>query len=304
MAVARPTESIRATVIVPAYRAWSTLPLVLSALAPQLAAEHEVVLVNSGIGEADARARHERNGAAERWPWLRIIDIDARLSPAAARNLGRTQARGELLAFLDADAVPCADWLAELEQRLGPGVDAVAGCIVNGTPRSAIGTAEYLLTCSESLPRCPRRVRHAPGANLLVRRECFDSAGGFREDMQTGEDTVLTFQIAGQRRLAFAPQACVRHLNRTRLAPFLRNQHRQGEGFVAICRLVRYPHRWVCRGPAIILAGPLRLLALARCIAVNPGLAGTALRSLPQLVLGTAAWVLGARREQARGGSI
>lgn len=56
-------RSVRITVIVPAYRGWSTLPGALDALAPQLTAEHEVVLLQSGAGEASALPEVDRGAA-------------------------------------------------------------------------------------------------------------------------------------------------------------------------------------------------------------------------------------------------
>ncbi len=279
--------AIRITTIIPAYHAWATLPSVLDALAPQIGPGREALLVDSGIELPSAHV-------TDRWPWLRVLTSIERLPPSQARNLGASHASGELLAFLDADATPSYEWLDRLEAALTPQSDAVVGTILNGTPGSRIGTAEYLLTCSETLPGRVRPPRHAPSANLLVRREAFAAAGGFDERLRAGEDTVLTFPIAQRGRLAFAALATVEHRNRVRLAPFLANQRRQGAGFVAICTLTAYPNRWVSRGPALLLAGPLRLLALARVVLRNPSQAGQALRSLPQLVLGTAAWVLGA----------
>jgi glycosyltransferase involved in cell wall biosynthesis len=278
---------VRTTVVIPAYRAWSTLPAVLAALAPQVNRDRDAILVDSS---ADARSTH----LAGRWPWLRVIAIPDRAFPGQARNAGAAQSRSELLAFLDADTVPCSDWLDRLEHALADDVDAVAGGILNGTPDSRVGTAQYLLEFSEGLPRRPRRLRFAPSGNLLVRREWFESVGGFRDTLRAGEDTVLTFPLASQRRVVFAADASVWHLNRTELAPFLANQRVQGAAFVAICRLVPYPNRWVLYGPALILAGPLRLMGLGRCLLYNPSQLTHALRALPQLILGTAAWVIGA----------
>jgi glycosyltransferase involved in cell wall biosynthesis len=277
----------RTTVVVPAYRASATLPPVLDALVPQLGREREAILVQSGVGEQEPGLE-----AAGRWPGVRVLRRPERLTPGQARNLGASHARGELLAFLDADAVPAPDWLDELERALRAEHDAVVGRIENGTPQSRIGTAEYLLGCSESFPRRPRAIRHGPGANLLVRRECFEALGGF-SDLRAGEDTLLTFPLASQRRLAFAAEGAVRHLNRTELRPFLANQRLQGRAFAQLCATVDYPHGWVTRGLGAPLAGPLRLLALARSLAVNPVQARQALRVLPELLLGTAAWALG-----------
>ena len=131
-------HQIRTTVVIPAYHAWSTLPAVLDALAPQLGAEREALLVDSG-------SARDASHFYERWPWLRVIAIPQRLFPGTARNVGAAEARGDLLAFLDADTVPAADWLDRLEEALIGDLDAAAGAILNGTPHSRICTAEYLI---------------------------------------------------------------------------------------------------------------------------------------------------------------
>jgi GT2 family glycosyltransferase len=278
--------SIRTSVVIPAHRAWSTLPAVLDALSPQLGPEREAILVD-GPGDGQAAGGHDR------WPWLRTVALPARTLPGLARNLGAAEATGRLLAFLDADSVPARGWLDRLERRLTDDVDAVAGAVLNGTPRSAVGTADYLLEFSELMPNRTRPLEHAATCNLLVRRSRFEAEGGFPGDLRTGEDTAFTFSIAANGRLAFAPDAVVRHLNRTALAPFMAHQRSLGAGFVHVCRRVPFPHSWVSRGPALLLAGPLRVGALVRRLRDNPGEVRRAIRVAPALMLGLAAWLVG-----------
>lgn len=287
---------IHTSVVIPAYRAWPTLPQVLDALAPQLGSSREAVLVDS---TADGRAAN----CERRWPWLGVVNLTRRALPGEARNLGVRQARGRLIAFLDADAIPDSDWLDRLEEGLTDDVDAVGGAVVNGTPGSTVGTAEYLLEFAEWMPGRRKRLQHAATCNLLVRRDRFDAQGGLAEDLRTGEDTAFTFPIAIDGRLAFAPRARVRHLNRTRIAPFLANQRRLGTGFVDVCGRVPLQHRWVCAGPGLALAVPLRLLALVDPLRNNPAEARRALRALPAVTVGLVAWmagVLGAWRRKRR----
>jgi hypothetical protein len=284
-------DDIHTSVVIVAYRAEATLPSVLEMLATQIGPGREAILVTSGTDEpAPIRT--------ESWPWLRVISVRRRLLPGAARNLGAAHARGALLAFLDADAVPCGEWLTGLENALTADTDAVGGAILNGTPTSRIGTAEYLLTCSETLPHRPRPIRHAPGSNLLVRSRYFHTIGGFSDELRAGEDTALTYPLARRRRLGFAPEAVVTHSNRTELRSFLVNQRLQGAAFVAVCQAVAYPNDWVCRGPALLLAGPLRLLALARCVLWNPSYVKAAAKACGPMLLGTIAWALGAFEAQ------
>jgi glycosyltransferase involved in cell wall biosynthesis len=92
------------SVVIPAYRA-PTLSAVLDALEPQArAAGCEVIVIESTGAEAAQRLREDR-------PWVRVLAPAERTLPGRARNLAAGVASGELLAFLDADAIPEAGWL-------------------------------------------------------------------------------------------------------------------------------------------------------------------------------------------------
>lgn len=261
----------------------------LAALRPQLRpGEHEVLVVDSTGADSASRLR-------ERFPWVHVIGLPGRISPGRARNMGARAAAGDRLAFLDADTVPDRDWLAELEAALTPAHDAVAGAILNGTPRSPLGTAGYLLEFSEWLPGRRTPIMHAASCSLLVRRSAFLGLGGFPEDCWPGEDTILTFAIGQVGRLGFAPASRVRHLNRTGLRDFMRHQRRLGEAFAVVCANVDFPHRAFGRPALAPLAAPFRLAALARRLARHPREAALAVALLPVIWLGLIAWATGLR---------
>lgn len=277
----------RTSVVIPAYHAEATLGRVLAALEPQL--EHgrrEVIIVDStGDGTVERLGRE--------WPWVRVVALRARTLPGRARNLGVRAARGELLAFLDADAVPEPDWLDELERALGPEVDMVGGAVLNGTPGSAWGTTSHLLEFLDWLPDRDRQVPHAVTANLLVPSDVFERAGGFREDLWPGEDTLFTFVAGAAGRLGFAPSSRVVHLNRTERLQVLRHQRRLGESFVAVCATAplgghRLARPWLA--PVAVLARAHWLLIRARA---DPALRAEMMRHAPRLIAGLAAWGVG-----------
>ena len=279
-------STVRTTVILPAYRAWDTLPAALEALRPQVdRPDRELVLVESS-GEVS------QEELAGRWPWARVIAPAERLLPGRARNLAAREARGELLAFTDADAVAEPQWLDELERALTDGVDGVAGAVLNGSPDSAVGTADYLLEFSDWLPKARLPPLHGATCNLLLRRSVLDSAG-FPEDVWPGEDTILTFRLGVDGRLAFAPQARIRHRGRTRLREFLRQQNRLGRAFAKVCKTVEFPNGHLARrryGPLLPL---FRLVAVSLRMRGNPAAVKDGLRVSPLLAIGAVAWSAG-----------
>jgi GT2 family glycosyltransferase len=280
-------EAPRTAVIIPSYRAWATLPAVLDALRPQIEGREREAIVVDSSGERSARELEAR------WPWVRFLLLSERTLPGRARNLGARETRGDWLAFLDADAIPEPDWLDELERASSTGMDGVAGSVANGTPGSVVGTAGYLLEFANWLPTARGAQLHGVSCNLLVRRAAFDERGGFLEDVFPGEDTIFTLPLARQGRLAFAPSARVRHVNRTSFRAYLRHQRRLGVAFAEVCAHVDFPHRVMARPALAPLGVPFRLAALGRRLLRHPREALQAVLLLPLLVLGLVAWAAG-----------
>jgi len=278
-------------VIIPAYRAHATLPRVLQALEAHVTAvDHEVVLVDStGGGEGVRLARC--------WPWLRVVSREQRTLPGRARNLGASSARGDLLAFLDADTIPEPGWLDELAGALTPDVELVAGAVLNGTPDSPWGTAAYELEFLEWVPDRNKPLGHAAGCNLLIRRTTFEAGGGFPEDLWPGEDTVFSIPFEADGALAFAPRAQVMHLNRTDRGDVLAHQRRLGASWVGVCARVTVPgsRLGVPHFAPIAVLGRLYSLLrqLRRYQAATPA---HLVRHGPLLLAGLLAWGIGVLR--------
>jgi glycosyltransferase involved in cell wall biosynthesis len=279
-------SEVRTSVILPAYQAWDTLPAALDALRPQVdRPDRELVLVESS-GDASQQE------LSARWPWAHVIVPAERLLPGRARNLALREARGELLAFTDADAVAEPDWLDELEGALNDEVDGVAGAVLNGAPHSVIGTADYLLEFSDWLPKRHLALLHGATCNLLLRRTALD-ATGFPDDVWPGEDTIVTFRLGASGRLTFAPRARVRHTGRTRFRDFVRHQSQLGAAFAVVCETVEFPYRRLARRRYGLLLPAFRIVGVARRIRGNQAAVRSALRVSPLLTIGAIAWSAG-----------
>jgi len=175
-----PIKSISHSVVIPCSRP-TRLPQILGALAKQtVSLSHTEIII-----------------AAPRQPTTISIPANIHIAwaetgqlhpPGHMRNLGATQARGNILFFIDDDCIPPADWMETLHSTLNtmPQVGAV-GCRVVSTQNDFWSRcADFVLfSATQQIFSCHRLL--GCGA-LAVRREAFEKVQGFDTSLLASED--------------------------------------------------------------------------------------------------------------------
>lgn len=184
---------MKVSVIIPAYNAMRYLPETLESVLNQTFKDFEVIVVNDGSSDE-----------TEQWVG-RVSDSRVRLISQAnqgaskARNTGIANARGEYIAFLDADDL----WaptklekqvaLLDSHEKAGLVYTWVESIDQNGVSRGRIlqPSAEgqiWETLLLHNVVEC--------GSTPLVRRSCFDRVGLFDERLTNVEDRDMWLQIA------------------------------------------------------------------------------------------------------------
>lgn len=219
---------MKISVIIPAFNEERLISKSIAAVqATEISiSDYEIIVVNNG--STDRTAEIASNFG------VILLNSDRRFV-GAARNLGAKEARGEYLAFLDADCIPASDWLCEGLRSLGQ--DKCVTGAVCGIPDEA-GWMERAWFAQKKTGRIESK--HINSGNLFISRSLFLELGGFNEMLSSGEDYELCCRAKSNAKIISDDKIRVVHLgNPKTLKEFIVREIWHGMGALSSLR-----HSW------------------------------------------------------------
>jgi lipopolysaccharide/colanic/teichoic acid biosynthesis glycosyltransferase/glycosyltransferase involved in cell wall biosynthesis len=213
------------SVIVPARDAERTLGECLRALLHQqglvFGEDYEVIVVDDGSIDGTSQV-------AEQFPIVYIQQPNA--GPGSARNAGAKIAKGELLAFTDADCAPSPAWLIEITKPFeNAEVVGVKGTYLTNQREwvARFVQLEYEYKYGRMLKQS--RIDFIDTYSAAYRKDVFMQNDGFNESFRILEDQELSSRLARKGyHLVFEPRAVVYHYHNRTFSEYLRKKFRIG----------------------------------------------------------------------------
>src|SRR4051812_19173694 len=210
------------SVVICAYteRRWQDLARAVASAAAQSAQPREIAVVCDHNAALLQRVRREP-------PDVLAVSNEEASGLSGARNSGVRVARGDVVAFLDDDAVAAPDWLEHLlEPYDDRRVIGVGGSVEplwpSVRPRFMPPEFDWVVGCTYTgMPPTTEPVRNLIGANMSVRRDVLNAVGGFRAGIggvgsrplgcEETELCIRARRMLPGSEFIFTPRARVRH---------------------------------------------------------------------------------------------
>ncbi len=155
----------------------------LGHICSEMAPEDEIIVVDNGSTDTTL-------SIVRGYPSVRILQYPD-ITIGALRNRGANAAKGDIFAFIDSDCLLCKDWRQSVETTLGDDNVGATG----STCDPPLDANWMVRAWQSSRVRHQTAVHYLNSANLVVKRQVFESIEGFDDELVTDEDSDIGLKI-------------------------------------------------------------------------------------------------------------
>ncbi|MBC7951778.1 MAG: glycosyltransferase family 2 protein [Rhodospirillaceae bacterium] len=193
------------SVVIPAHNAEETLSRALDSVFAQTLQPFETVVVDDGSRDSTRRI-------AESYDNVRVLSQPVCEGASGARNRGIQAARGDLIAFLDADDEWLPDKLKLQIPLFADGIEFIScGALLidtNGINRGSVYTDRRPVS-GENAWRTLLAYNYIATPSVVARRSSLLAVGGFDPALPFGEDQDMWIKLSMRGRLGYVDQPLV-----------------------------------------------------------------------------------------------
>lgn len=224
-------QGIEVSIVVPVYNGERTIDRCIKSLL-QLdypKEKYEIIIVNNNSTDNTVKIVKE-------YP-VKLLH-EKKQSSYAARNLGITHAKGDIIAFTDADCMADKDWLKYLIRNFKDAVGSAGGALRAYNPKGVI--EHYAYENCLAFPAffrefhknyCAFKYPFIATANALYQKEILEEVGLFDDSFTSSGDVDLAWRIILKGyKIVYDPKAIIYHKQRTTLIGLFKQFFKYGEG--------------------------------------------------------------------------
>ena len=227
-------NKIKISVVIPAYNSERTIQALFNSLEKQTIKPFEVIII-------DDNSTDNTFEITKRTPF-KVRRTEKNAGPAKARNLGIKLAKGEIIAFTDADCEVAPDWIESIlknfqtkDIKVLMGNVKIPKSTFLGDSISALGFPGGGSIGFDKVWKVDKdgNTDHITSCNFALRKEVFEKYGAFDESFPLPgcEDPELSYRLTQKKvPIKFTSDVVVFHGPRTKFFSFVRWQIIRGRG--------------------------------------------------------------------------
>ncbi len=198
------------SVIIPVYRDIARLKCCLDAFGEFSYADFEIIVVNNDPDTPSIELEPSR------YPYSLKEIYEPIPGSYAARNKGIKEAKGEILAFIDSDCLPAADWLEVAFSHFSKEENQRTGILTGPVPLffgdpEALSDAEIYEKYTGFTTEAYAKEGHVITANWFSPASVIREFGGFNDKLKSNGDSELSGRISKKYPVVFSANLIVHH---------------------------------------------------------------------------------------------